>query len=454
MQMKTEIPIINPEALIVDDEPDIRELIMLTLEQMGVHCAMAANVETAKALLAQKPFAFCLTDMRLPDGNGIDLVKHIQLNYTEVPVAVITAYGNMELAINALKAGAFDFVSKPVNLHILRDLVTTALKLSKLTQKDSLFKPLQLLGTSEAVSTLRSMINKLARSQAPVLITGPSGSGKELVARLIHQQGPRKENAFIPVNCGAIPNELMESEFFGYKKGSFTGAISDKQGLFQAAHKGTLFLDEVAELPLHMQVKLLRAIQEKAILPIGMQQEINVDVRILSATHKELPLLIEKGLFRQDLYYRLNVIQLNVPSLKERPEDILLLSEHILEKLANELGRDKIDISKEAVKQLMQYDFPGNVRELENILERAATLIEGSMIQVTDLQFPKNTSTGMDLMQEEKEPLLSYLDSIEKEMITTALNKNRWNKVETAKQLGLTLRALRYRIKKLKVDKK
>ena len=306
----------RPAALVVDDEPDIRELLDITLERMGIDTVAADTVATARRLLGMRSFDLCLTDMRLPDGNGIELVEHIQKNYSDTPVAVITAHGSMESAISALKAGAFDFVSKPVDLQVLRNLVSAALKLAHGQSKAARGTVLSLLGESAAIQHIQTTIAKLARSQAPVYISGESGVGKELVARLIHDKGPRADKPFIPVNCGAIPGELMESEFFGHKKGSFTGAVADKDGLFQAANGGTLFLDEVADLPLHMQVKLLRVIQEKSVRPIGAQKEMPIDVRILSATHKDLAALVDAGEFRQDLFYRINVIELHVPSLR------------------------------------------------------------------------------------------------------------------------------------------
>ncbi|MDT8404345.1 sigma-54 dependent transcriptional regulator [Sulfuriflexus sp.] len=457
-------------ALIVDDEPDILELLEMTLSRMDIDCQSAADIATARGLLDRHDFDLCLTDMRLPDGDGIDLVRHMQQLHANVPVAMITAHGNMELAITALKAGAFDFVSKPVDLGALRKLVNTALKLSHKThnkapdrsanQPDAAAESatLQLLGDADIIQRTRETIKKLARSQAPVYISGESGSGKELVARLIHELGPRADRAFVPVNCGAIPQDLMESEFFGHKKGSFTGAVSDKTGLFQAADGGTLFLDEVAELPLHMQVKLLRAIQEKSVRPVGEQRETPVDVRILSATHKDLAALVSEGSFRQDLFYRINVIQLAVPSLRERSGDIPLLAGHILGKLAAEMGLATPRLTPEALDVLAGYPFPGNVRELENILERAMTLCEGEAIEVADLHLPAaHTPTAADesLLMADLDgemPLTDYLDSIEKDAIQQALEQSRFNKTAAAKRLGITFRALRYRLKKLGLE--
>ncbi len=446
----------NPIALIVDDEPDICELLEITLGRMEITTRSAADLTQAYALLEQEQFDLCLTDMQLPDGNGITLVEQISRHHPELPVAMITAHGNMESAILALKAGAFDFVSKPIDLQILRQLVETALKLHKpkpaLPQTSppvaSANEP-QLLGQSSAINNIRTMIAKLARSQAPIYISGESGTGKELAARLIHAQGPRAEGHFIAVNCGAIPHELVESEFFGHKKGSFTGAISDKEGLFQAAHGGTLFLDEVADLPLGMQVKLLRAIQEKSIRPIGAQQESTIDVRILSATHRDLAELVKRGEFRQDLFYRINVIELHIPALREREGDIELLTEHLLTRLAIKGGRPKTDIEPSAMKALRSYPFPGNIRELENTLERAVTLCEGNRVTVEDLQLPAQSATGEG---DPDQPLEAYLGDIEKQAIIKALEETRWNRTAAAKKLGISFRALRYRLEKLGLD--
>lgn len=436
----------NPLVLVVDDERDIRELLKITLGRMNIDVVDVEDLASAKRALGQRLFSLCLTDMRLPDGNGIDLVEYMQQSFPDVPVAVITAYGNMELAVTALKAGAFDFVSKPVDLKILRELVHTALKLSERVAKVISPQPRYLLGTSPAIETLRNKISKLARSQAPVCITGASGVGKELVARLIHELGPRSGKSFIPVNCGAIPSELMESEFFGYKKGSFTGAVADKEGLFHAAQGGTLFLDEVDELPLTMQVKLLRVIQEKAVRPIGAPRELAVDVRILSATHRDLHELVKAGIFRQDLFYRINVIELQVPSLSERPEDISLLANHILTQLAEQQGIAKPELSSESLVALGAYAFPGNIRELENILERALTLCENNVIEPKDLQLDDpDIEEGLTADQS----LESYLDDVAKETILAALEKYRWNKAMAAKELRISLRALRYRMRRL-----
>ncbi len=450
-------------ALIVDDEADIRELLEITLGRMDLETAAAADVAAARRLLAEKRFDVCLTDMRLPDGDGIELVEHIQAHYPRLPVAVITAYGNMRAAVNSLKAGAFDFVSKPVDLEILRNLVNTALQLDN-RRGDKADASATLLGESPQMQALRDTIAKLARSQAPVYIHGESGSGKERAARMIHALGPRREQPFVPVNCGAIPAELMESEFFGHVKGSFTGATRDKQGLFQAANRGTLFLDEVAELPLPMQVKLLRAIQERAVRPVGAAEETAIDVRILSATHYDLNELAARGTFRQDLYYRLNVIELRVPPLRERVEDIPLFCEHILNTLAerNRLAQAP-GLTDAALDALMRYPFPGNVRELENILERALTLCESRIMDTADLRLPTHAAppappfpagvadAGIaDLPRGAS--LEEHLDEIEARAIQEALEKTRYNKTAAAKLLGISFRALRYRLKKLGIE--
>ena len=460
-------------ALIVDDEPDIRELLEITLGRMGIETLSAKDITSAKALLQNNEFDFCMADMNLPDGNGIELVKYINSDYPRVPVAMITAHGSVDSAVEELKAGAFDFVSKPVNIELLRSLVNAALNLKPLDTKTGIATP-SVLGETAIMIALRKQISILARSQAPIYISGESGNGKELVARSIHESGPRAGGPFIPVNCGAIPSELMESEFFGHTKGSFTGAVADKEGLFQAANGGTLFLDEVADLPLPMQVKLLRGIQEKAIRPIGSQQELSVHVRILSATHKDLTAEVERGTFRQDLFYRINVIELRVPSLRERAEDIPVLAEDLLSRVADDYQVPKPRLSSEAISELSKYHFPGNVRELANILERAVTLCKNDIIMPdnlqltltspTDEQFTKPVYDGEDHAREpeaaidktpgsalpkDEESLDSYLENIEKSLIVDALETTRWNKTAAARKLGITFRALRYKLKKL-----
>ena len=469
-------------ALIVDDERDIRELLVLTLGRMGLRVDTAADVAGALAQLAAKSYDLCFTDMRLPDGSGQTIIEHIAEHHPEIPVAMITAHGNVDAAVDALKAGAFDFVSKPVDLGILRKLVQNALRLGEerrnQAQDDATGSNSRLLGDSPVMEALRTTIAKVARSQAPVYVSGESGVGKELVARLIHDQGPRASGSFVPVNCGAIPTELMESEFFGHRKGSFTGAVSDKEGLFQSANGGTLFLDEVAELPLHMQVKLLRAIQEKTIRPVGANSESPVDVRILSATHKNLSQLVEEGRFRHDLFYRINVIELRVPPLRERRGDIPALAESILTRLAADLGETPPAIMPEAMEQLVNYPFPGNVRELENVLERALALSDGSGITAADLRLPNQAEAGMAANTgggpgDARDPygsaiarpafvtgqhmavpsdLPDYIERMERDVIMKALEECRYNKTKAAAKLGITFRALRYKLKKLGID--
>ena len=461
-------------VLIVDDEPDIRELLDITLSRMGLDTFTAATLAEARAGVAREQPDLCLTDMRLPDGNGISLVEYIQQDFPHIPVAMITAHGSVEAAISALKAGAFDFISKPIELDNLRRLVTSALQLEGDTRRADDAVDHDLIGSAAAIQQLRRQITKLARSQAPVHIHGESGSGKEVVARLIHNHGSRASGAFVAVNCGAIPPELMESELFGHTKGSFTGANQDKIGLFQAAAGGTLFLDEVADLPLAMQVKLLRAIQEKAIRPVGANQEQATDVRLLSATHKDLANEVQAGRFRNDLYYRINVIDLYVPSLRERIEDVPELAEVLLARIARDEGNEKPKLEKSAIEALCNYSFPGNVRELENMLERALALSDGANITADDLQFsgtaapagrpapdrdkPVATATATGGSPQELDleaaygDLEGYLESIEKQIISKALEESRWNRTATAKLLGISFRSLRYRLKKLGLE--
>jgi len=432
----------QPLALVIDDEPDICELLTLTLGRMDIRTETAMDVAGAKSLLGSHDFDICLTDMRLPDGDGLELVEWIQSNASGLPVAVITAHGNVETAVQALKLGAFDFISKPLDLANLRTIVSNALRVRGPGQNgDS-----KLLGESGLMHELRDMIGKVAQSQAPVHISGESGTGKELVARMIHDSGPRAEGPFVPVNCGAIPAELVESEFFGHRKGSFTGAVNDKAGLIQCAADGTLFLDEIADLPLAMQVKLLRVIQEKKVRPVGASREESVDVRILSATHKNLSQMVADGTFREDLYYRINVIELPVPALRERGDDILLLAARILQRLNAAAELD--DGARDA---LLGYAFPGNVRELENMLERAVTLCAGSRISAADLHMRRNTEASGTL------PSLAgrlgeQVENVQRQAIVEALEKTRYNKTAAAKLLGLSFRQLRYRIKKLGIE--
>jgi len=431
----------QPLALVIDDEPDICELLALTLGRMDIDTDSATDVGGAKSLLAEKRYDICLTDMRLPDGDGLELVEWIQSNAPNVPVAVITAHGNVETAVQALKLGAFDFISKPLDLGNLRTIVENALKI-----EDHADEPSRLLGESEPMIELRDMVDKVARSQAPVHISGESGTGKELVARLIHESGPRADGPFIAVNCGAIPSELMESEFFGHRKGSFTGAINDKAGLMQCAENGTLFLDEIADLPLAMQVKLLRVIQEKKVRPVGAAQEETVDVRILSATHRDLSQMVANDEFREDLYYRINVIELHVPALRERGDDILLLADFILGRLEATASLDE-----SARNALLGYAFPGNVRELENVLERAVTLCSAGSISAADLQMRSTSDTRTDTPSLTGK-LGDQVEDVQRQAIVEALEKTRYNKTAAAKLLGLSFRQLRYRIKKLGIE--
>lgn len=484
-------------ALIVDDEPDLRELLELTLSRMDIEVDAAEDLAEARRKLAGNRYDFCLTDMRLPDGNGLSLIKQISRDYPDMPVAMITAYGKVEDAVTALKYGAFDFVSKPVDLESLRTLVRTAIKLRRddaerrgeiependagqspapekkaeapepapsartpATEAPDL-QPEQesaildrMIGTSSAILRVRQTIVKLARSQAPVMISGDSGTGKELAARLIHDLGPRSEQPFIAVNCGAIPSELMESEFFGHKKGSFTGADVDKEGLFQSANHGTLFLDEVADLPLNMQVKLLRVIQEKRVRAIGAKQEVPIDVRILSASHKPLKPMVEAGEFRSDLYFRLNVIELAMPSLSQRRTDIPLLVNHFLEVIAEQWGDQPRSLDESAKKALLEHPFSGNVRELFNILQRAVTLCDGQAITADDLQLGHSALEASDEIAVDPgdKNLDDYMEGIEKRILENALREAKYNKTEAARRLGITFRSFRYKLDKYGID--
>jgi two-component system response regulator PilR (NtrC family) len=449
----------KPAVLIVDDEPDLLELVSLTLSRMNLRTRTAPDVSTARKLLKSEAFDLCLTDMRLPDGDGLDLVAWIQENRANVPVAVITAHGNVESAVRALKLGAFDFVSKPLDLGVLRKLVGSAIRLGA-TSPDTSADPhgARLIGHSEVMEQLREMISRVSRSQAPVHIFGESGTGKELVARMIHESGARREGSFVAVNCGAIPTELMESEFFGHKRGSFTGAVADKAGLVQSAEGGTLFLDEVADLPLHMQVKLLRVVQEKTVRPVGESREETVDVRILSATHKNLGELVAQGLFREDLFYRINVIELRVPALRERLEDIPDIAQAILERLGRRSGLEPPRLAADALDQLKSYPFPGNVRELENVLERALTLCVSGVITAEHIKLRTNSRPSAPVPAPAvaaaagSAALGEHLEGIERDAIVKALEKTRYNKTAAAKLLGMSFRALRYRIKKLGIE--
>lgn len=449
-------------VLVVDDEPDIRELLELTLARMGLGVDAVGSIAEAKERLKAERYDLCLTDMRLGDGDGLELVRHISALPVDVPVAVITAYGSAENAVAALKAGAFDYVSKPVGLEQLRALVKSALSLPESPDPSGNAAGRQLLGESAPLVHVRSLIAKLARTQAPVHISGESGSGKELAARLIHENGARRDKPFVPVNCGAIPDTLVESELFGYRKGAFTGANEDRDGFFQAAHGGTLFLDEIAELPLHTQVLLLRAIQERRVRKVGATQEEPVDVRIICATNQSLAGMVEAGRFRRDLYYRLNVVDLTMPPLRECREDIPLVAAHILQRLAAQNGVTPPRLSARALQDLMAYDFPGNVRELENILERALALSPGEDLGPEALALHRIAPEEEEHEDAEKEaqapkpelieqPLPTYLDRLEREAILQALGKTGFNRTAAARLLGITFRQLRYRMQRLNI---
>lgn len=435
-------------VLVVDEATEIRALVEITLGRMRLLTQSARTLQEARARLAQERFDLCLTDLQLPDGSGLELLQHIRQCHPGLPVAVLSSSANDEITASALQAGACDLLHKPLDLKHLRELVGDTLK-----RRPCPTTAPQLLGSSPPMEALRQHIDKLARSQAAVYISGESGSGKERVARLLHQLGPRARQPFIPVNCGAIPGELMESEFFGHCKGSFSGAIADQPGLFQAAHGGTLFLDEVADLPLGMQVKLLRALQEKSVRAVGSQQERAVDVRVLSATHKDLKHEVAAGRFRQDLYYRLNVIELQVPALRERRGDIGILARHILQRLARDSGGPAVQLRPEALQALEQYGFPGNVRELENLLERAQTLCEGPWIERDDLHLPTPESAGTSASSTAPRlDLALHLQQVERQLLLQALEQTRWNRTAAAQRLSLSFRSMRYRMKKLGLD--
>ncbi len=438
----------KPTCLVVDDESDLSELIVFTLQRMGVNAESADNLDDAKFMLRQRNYDLCLTDMRLPDGNGLDLVKHVGQNHTGLPIAVITAFGSAENAVSALKTGAFDYITKPISLQQLRALVNSALKLSEQTETST--QPANMIGESEAIIEIRNTIEKLASSQAPVSIHGEQGAGKELSARLIHASSTRRDNPFVKVSCGSISEKNIEKELFGYTTGS---PPETHIGLFASANGGTLFLDEIADLPIAVQVKLLQVIQDKKIRPIGADKDELIDVRIISATHRNIQTMIEHGLFRQDLYYRINIVSIDIPALRDRSSDIPLLSQHILQRLCKVHGKNIPTLDEQALEKLINYDFFGNVRELENVLERALTLCNGETIKAEDTQLrskPRPTPLNVD---SSGMALPDYLENIEKQAILDALEKTKQNKTAAAKLLGISFRTLRYRLSKLGLTK-
>ncbi|CAB1219432.1 Transcriptional regulatory protein ZraR [Acinetobacter bouvetii] len=462
----------QPLVLLVDDEEDLCTLMQMSLSRLGIKTHIAHRLEQAKRLLTDNRYDACLTDLNLPDGNGLQLVEWINQRFPSLPVAVLTAYGNMEIAIAALKAGAFDFVSKPINQKHLEQLLQKAFNqpIGNLNSKEESLEQKLLIGQSLPIQQLRITLNKIARSQAPVFITGESGTGKEVIANLVHRLSNRNEGPFIAINCGAIPTELMESELFGHKKGSFTGATQDKQGLIQSAHGGSLFLDEVAELPLSMQVKLLRAVQEKRIRPVGSDTEIDVDFRVISASHQDLEALVQQGRFRQDLFFRIHVMDLVLPPLRERGNDIILLAHHFIQKISHEWDIAPKQLTERAKNFLLSQYYPGNVRELRNIIERAITLSDDEKIDLPQLQsaplrYPaasssdepeESTTLRSDILLASKklpdEGLELYLENIEKDILMNALNLTHWNRTLAAKKLGMSFRSLRYRLKKFGLD--
>ena len=462
----------QPLVLLVDDEQDLCMLMQMSLSRMGIKTHMAHHLQQAKYFLSEYTYHACITDLNLPDGSGLDLVKHVTQHYPKTPIAVLTAYGNMDIAIASLKAGAFDFVSKPINQLHLQQLLSKALLVPAI-DSDAIVPELEfkmLIGESPSMQKLKESIKKIARSQAPGFITGESGTGKEVVANLVHQLSNRREQAFIAINCGAISEELMESELFGHVKGCFSGATQDKQGLILAADGGSLFLDEIAELSLSMQAKLLRAVQEKKIRPLGSDKEIEVDFRIISASHQNIEERVQQGKFRQDLFFRIHVMDIALPPLRERGDDILILAQHFIAQICHEWGIVNKQLSSSASTLLLQKHFPGNVRELRNMIERAITLcdddsiaaihLQSSSMQTMRHQSPHQNQDSILLTQVAapdstkipEEGLEQFLEKVEKEVLLTALNQTHWNRTLAAKKLGMTFRSLRYRLKKFGLD--
>ena len=447
-------------ALIIDDEPDLLSLLAISLGSMGIETVKAENISSAKQQLGEHRFDLCLTDLRLADGSGLEIIEHVGQLQGNTPIAVITAFGDPATAVKALKAGAYDYVCKPLEIEDLESLVKNALQHSAANgrksepggEQNEHEKSVVLLGKSDAIATIRSIIGKVARNLAPVLISGETGTGKELIARMIHQQSARADDPFIAVNCGAIPKELMESQFFGHKKGSFTGAHKDTAGLFQAAWGGTLFLDEVAELPLELQVKLLRVIQEKRLRAVGDTTEVSTNIRLISATHRDLNRMIDNGSFREDFFYRINVIPIHAPPLRSRREDISCLVENFTHRISQQHGFAPPDFTSGALAALASHDFPGNVRELENILERAIALHENQVITEPDIMLSSGPiANPLRRHDHSALPIDNHILEVEKQRIRSALAENQGNITAAAKSLGTTFRSLRYRIKKLQI---
>ncbi|MCA0177620.1 MAG: sigma-54 dependent transcriptional regulator [Proteobacteria bacterium] len=468
----------NQAVLVVDDEPDLLTLYELTLLREGHDVDTAASVEEAWARLTERVYALVICDLRLPDGNGLDLLRRLEAGKRRERVVVVTAYGSTENAVEALKAGAFDYLSKPVDLRQFRQLVNTALGQTPTAPQSAPqatsrlpppVSPRALVGDAPAMAQVRERVDKVARSMAPVLVQGESGTGKELVARAIHAASPRAGQPFVAVNCGAIPENLIEAEFFGYRKGAFTGANEDRMGFFQAAQGGTLFLDEIGDLPLSMQPKLLRVIQERAVRPVGATAEVPTNVRIVSATHRDLATEVAEGRFRQDLYYRLNVIAITVPPLRERLTDLLALAQALLERIAHDAGvADAPMLTGDALARLTRHPFPGNVRELENLLHRAVAMAAGAEIDEADLGLPAHEPDALDeaaaaadaeRASASGEPsadlptdLARHLDEVERALLLQALHAHGFNRTAAGARMGLTLRQMRYRMARLGIS--